>query len=71
LNLVLSELNIPSRPIPTAENETLYDQLREHILIWFNLQKHLKKKEAVILKFFWILLKFLKGKIQFRKKKRE
>lgn len=47
LNLVLSELNIPARPIPTSENEMLYDQLREQILIWFNLQKHLKKKEAV------------------------
>lgn len=53
MSLVLSELNIPLRPIPTAENELLFDQLREQILIWFNLQKHLKKKEAVILlKFF-------------------
>lgn len=44
---VLGELNITSRPLPTAENEELYDQLREQILIWFTLQKHLKKKENV------------------------
>jgi DNA methyltransferase 1-associated protein 1 len=45
LNLFLSELNIPPKPIPTAENETLYDKLRENVLKMFSLQKHLKKKE--------------------------
>lgn len=56
MSLVLSELNIPVRPIPTAENEALYDQLREQILIWFNLQKHLKKKEAVINIFLFFII---------------
>jgi hypothetical protein len=47
LNLFLSELNIPTKPIPTADNEKLYDLLREKILKMFSLQKHLKKKELV------------------------
>ena len=47
LNLVLTELNIPLKPIPTAANEELFDDLREQIAIMFNLQKHLKKKEMV------------------------
>jgi len=45
LNLFLSELNIPPKPIPTADNEALYDRLRENVLKMFSLQKHLKKKE--------------------------
>ena len=48
LNLFLSELNIPPKPIATAENEQLYDKLRENVLKMFSLQKHLKKKEIVI-----------------------
>lgn len=47
LNLFLTELNIPPKPIPTAENEHLYDMLREKALKMFGLQKHLKKKEMV------------------------
>jgi DNA methyltransferase 1-associated protein 1 len=45
LNLFLTELNVPPKPIPTAENEQLYDMLREKVLKMFGLQKHLKKKE--------------------------
>jgi len=45
LNLFLTELNVPTKPIPTAENEQLYDMLREKVLKMFGLQKHLKKKE--------------------------
>jgi len=45
LNLFLTELNIPPKPIPTADNEQLYDMLREKALKMFGLQKHLKKKE--------------------------
>jgi hypothetical protein len=37
LNLLLIELNIPARPIPTKENEDLYDKLREKILTMFTL----------------------------------
>ena len=47
LNLFLTELNIPPKPIPTADNEQLYDMLREKALKMFGLQKHLKKKELV------------------------
>ncbi len=47
LNLFLTELNVPTKPIPTAENEQLYDMLREKVLKMFGLQKHLKKKEMV------------------------
>jgi len=40
-------LNIPTKPIPTAENEILYDNLREQILIMLNLKKYLNKKTIV------------------------
>mmetsp|Transcript_9062 Transcript_9062/g.7979 ORF Transcript_9062/g.7979 Transcript_9062/m.7979 type:complete len:106 (+) Transcript_9062:830-1147(+) len=51
LNLFLSELNIPPKPIPTDDNEKLFDQLREKVLKMFSLQKHLKKKELEKKKF--------------------
>jgi hypothetical protein len=40
-------LNIPPKPIPTADNEKLYEALREKVLKMFSLQKHAKKKEMV------------------------
>lgn len=47
---MLQELNIPQKPIPTEENEKLFDKLRERILKMLSLQKHLKRKEMVIIK---------------------
>ena len=45
--MVLGELLTTTRLIPSEENERLYDNLREKILIMFNLQKTYKKKEIV------------------------
>lgn len=47
MSLVLNELSIPTRPTPTEENEKLFDDLREKILVMFSLQKHEKKKLLV------------------------
>jgi hypothetical protein len=45
--MVIGELLPTTRLIPTDENEKLYDTLREKILMMFNLQKTLRKKEIV------------------------
>lgn len=45
MNVVLTELNIPSKIMETEENEIMYDELRENILKMFSLKKHISKKE--------------------------
>lgn len=45
MELILSELGIPERPMATHKINRLYDELRKKLLIMFNLQRHLKKKE--------------------------
>lgn len=45
VNMILTELAIPVKPMPTVEIEKLYDELRQNILAMFSLQKHLKKRE--------------------------
>ena len=67
LNLFLSELNIPPKPIATAENEQLYDKLRENVLKMFSLQKHLKKKEIVLMLTHVISYNFIIGKKTIRR----
>lgn len=44
IEIVLKELSIPERPMPTATIHSLYDRLRKELLKMFSLQIHLEKK---------------------------
>ncbi|KRW99501.1 hypothetical protein PPERSA_07986 [Pseudocohnilembus persalinus] len=45
LHSLLQDLNVPTKILPTEENERLYDDLRENIFKIFSISKYLEKKK--------------------------